>query len=74
MMASDSQDKKIAKKRGRPKTGTNPTVGVRMDAELKAKIEEWRAEQRPIPSEPEALRRLAALALESEAKKKGGKK
>ncbi|GEC15256.1 hypothetical protein NWI01_11480 [Nitrobacter winogradskyi] len=57
------QDKKIAKKRGRPATGTSPTVGVRVPPELSAKIEAWRAEQRPIPSQPEAIRRLVEQAL-----------
>ena len=55
------QDKKIAKKRGRPATGTGRTVGVRVRPELLAQIEGWRAQQRPIPSEPEAIRRLVEL-------------
>jgi len=57
------QDKKIAKKRGRPATGTGRTVGVRIRPELSAQIEGWRAHQRPIPSEPEAIRRLVELGL-----------
>ena len=57
------QDKKIAKKRGRPATGTGRTVGVRVRPELSAQIEGWRAQQRPIPSEPEAIRRLVELGL-----------
>jgi hypothetical protein len=58
-----NQDKKIAKKRGRPATGTNPTVGVRVPAKLSDQIEEWRAKQRPIPSVPESIRRLIEIAL-----------
>jgi hypothetical protein len=57
------QDKKIAKKRGRPATGTGRTVGVRIRPELSAQIEGWRAHQRPIPSEPEAIRRLVEIGL-----------
>jgi hypothetical protein len=70
------QDKKIAKKRGRPATGTGRTVGVRVRPELSAKIEGWRAQQRPIPSEPEAIRRLVELGLRGSTllKPKGEKK
>lgn len=39
-----------------------------------AAIDEWRGQQAGIPNRSEAIRRLTALALESEAKKKGGKK
>lgn len=62
------QDKKIAKKRGRPATGTSPTVGVRVPEELAARIDEWRSEQRPIPSQPEAIRRLVDLGLKAKAR------
>jgi hypothetical protein len=65
----NSQDKKIAKKRGRPATGTSPTIGVRVPMELTDAIDGWRASQRPIPSRPEAIRRLVELGLAS----KGGK-
>lgn len=65
-----SQDKKIAKNRGRPATGTSPTVGVRIPPELSSQIEEWRAHQRPIPSVPEAIRRLVDQALDIQKKKK----
>ena len=59
------QDKKIAKKRGRPATGTGRTVGVRVRPELAAHIDGWRALQRPIPSQPEAIRRLVELGLKA---------
>jgi len=59
------QDKKIAKKRGRPATGTGRTVGVRIRPELSALIESWRAQQRPIPSEPEAIRHLVQIGLKA---------
>jgi hypothetical protein len=62
------QDKKIAKKRGRPPTGTGKTVGVRVRPELSAEIEGWRAQQRPIPSQPEAIRRLVELGLKAKGK------
>lgn len=44
------------------------------DDEFMSLVEEWRADQRPVPTKSEALRRLTALALEAEAKKKGGKR
>jgi hypothetical protein len=64
------QDKKIAKKRGRPATGTSPTIGVRCGPDLVGKIDEWRSGQRPIPSLPEAIRRLVEQALEKPGKSK----
>jgi hypothetical protein len=62
------QDKKIAKKRGRPAIGTGRTVGVRVRPELSTQIESWRAQQRPIPSEPEAIRRLVEIGLKAKGK------
>ena len=62
--------KKIAKKRGRPATGASPTIGVRVPDELAAQIDEWRAGERPIPSRPEAIRRLVEQALAAGGKGK----
>jgi hypothetical protein len=67
----DEQSRKmLTKKRGRPATGTSPVIGVRVHADLKARIDEWRAEQRPLPSQPEAIRRLVEQALDFPPKKK----
>lgn len=63
MDAMPGQEKKIAKKRGRPATGTSPTIGVRVADALRLAIDDWRARQRPIPSRPEAIRQLAELGL-----------
>jgi len=63
MSLMTSQDKKIAKKRGRPATGTSPTIGVRVPDEQTDRIDGWRATQRPIPSRPEAIRQLADIGL-----------
>jgi hypothetical protein len=46
-------------------TGTSPTIGVRVPDELTEKIDNWRSEQRPIPSRPEAIRQLVELALKA---------
>ena len=55
---------KSPKKRGpgRPATGKDPFVGLRMPPELTARIDAW-AEQHSI-GRSEALRRLAEKALE----------
>jgi hypothetical protein len=42
--------------------------------EFLAMLDDWRRQQDDVPNRTEALRRLTSLALESEAKKKGGKK
>jgi hypothetical protein len=63
------QDKKIAKKRGRPATGTSPTIGVRCPPQLVSAIDQWRSEQRPIPSQPEAIRRLVEIGLKAQGAK-----
>jgi Arc/MetJ-type ribon-helix-helix transcriptional regulator len=39
------------------------TLLVRMPPELRAGIDEWRREQRPLPSEAEAVRQLIDAAL-----------
>jgi len=36
---------------------------VRIQPDLSSQIESWRAQQRPIPSEPEAIRRLVEIGL-----------
>lgn len=54
-------------KRGRPATGTNTSIGVRMpDAEIAA-IDAWRAKQPEPPSRPEAIRQLVRKALKGKA-------
>jgi hypothetical protein len=40
-------------------------VGVRMPDAITSLVDEWRAIQRPIPSRPEAIRRLVEIALAS---------
>ena len=52
----------ISKKRG-PKPKGAIGVMVRLPPEQAARVDEWAAAQPDLPSRPEALRRLAALAL-----------
>jgi Arc/MetJ-type ribon-helix-helix transcriptional regulator len=50
-------------------------VAVRMNPELRSRIDEWRASVRPIPSQGAAIRQLVEDALEMHEKgeKKGRK-
>ena len=41
-------------------------VNVRMHVNVLSEIDEWCAKQRPIPTRPEAIRRLVEKALENE--------
>jgi hypothetical protein len=58
------KEKMLAKKRlGRPRTGINPTIGVRMPANEIAAVDEWRNQQADKPSRPIAIRRLVGLGM-----------
>jgi hypothetical protein len=66
----------MAKKAGRPpgRTQDRP-LNMRVDDDFVASIDEWRkAQPGELLTRTAAIRRLTSLALESEAKKKGGKK
>jgi len=60
-----SDDVQSQKRRGRPATGTNPSIGVRMPESELARLDRWRAMQSDPPSRPEAIRRLIQLGLEA---------
>jgi hypothetical protein len=55
------------KKRGRPATGVDPLVGVRMPPEERKAVEAWIAEQTDELSLSKAIRRLIQVGLASEA-------
>jgi hypothetical protein len=55
--------------RGRPATGQDPTLTVRLPAALRSAIETWAKQQKDRPSRSEAIRRLIEFALASKAKK-----
>lgn len=48
--------------RGRPKIGATP-VNVRLAPDLLERLDEWRAQQRPIPTRPEAIRSMVEATL-----------
>jgi Arc/MetJ-type ribon-helix-helix transcriptional regulator len=55
---------KVSPKRpGRPPTGRQPMLAVRLSPSLKAAIETWKQRQGDTPSRSEAIRRLLNLAL-----------
>ena len=61
-MASLDKAKK-GKKPGRPPTGTDPLVGLRMPPELRNAIEAWADSQRDKPNLSAAIRRLVEKGL-----------
>lgn len=62
--------KATPKKMGRPATGKDPMVGLRMPPELRHAIEAWAARQEDTPGLSEAIRRLVerGLTVKGEAK------
>lgn len=64
-----SDDAQSQNKRGRPATGTNPSIGVRMPPDAIAALDQWRAKQPDVPSRPEAARRLIEIGLKVAGKK-----
>jgi hypothetical protein len=62
-MAKRSTKKVLPKKRGRPATGKDPMMALRMSPEIKAAVEHWAAQQADKPSRSEAIRRLVELGL-----------
>jgi hypothetical protein len=63
MVATDTR-----KKTGRPATGVGDPITVRLHEKALALLDEWRRQQPDLPSRPEALRRLAELGRERQAK------
>jgi hypothetical protein len=58
------------KKRGRPATGTDPFIGVRLPPDLIKEIDVWAANATSVDSRSEAIRELIRLGLRA----KGGKR
>jgi len=55
--------------RGRPATGQDPTLTVRLPMDLRSAIETWAKQQRDKPSRSEAIRRLIEIALATKSKR-----
>ena len=58
-----SDDVQSQNQRGRPATGTNQAIGVRIPPAELAQIDAWRAGATDIPTRPEAIRRLTGAAF-----------
>lgn len=59
-----AQDTVITKKRRGPApTGKGTLIGVRLQPDQLAKVDEWRERQDDTPTRPEAIRRLVEKAL-----------
>jgi uncharacterized protein (DUF4415 family) len=56
---------KHKKKRGRPATGHDPFVGIRLSKDLLAQIAKW-SEGNGASSRSEAIRRLVEMALKAQ--------
>ena len=54
-----------AKTRKQRATQTGTLVGTRLQPEMLEELDGFRAQQRPIPTRPEAMRHLAAIGLET---------
>jgi hypothetical protein len=59
------QEKRLAKKRGRPATGRGKTIGVRMLPDQLAALDAWIDRQPEPVSRPEAIRAMVAASLQS---------
>jgi hypothetical protein len=64
----------IRKKRGRPATGTDPLIALRMPPEERQAVEAWAAKQPDKLTLSKAIRRLIQLGLDSPAAKPGRKR
>jgi hypothetical protein len=61
------------KKRGRPATGQDPVLTIRLPLALRATIEGWAKQQKDKPTRSEAIRRLIEIALTAKSKRQGSR-
>jgi Arc/MetJ-type ribon-helix-helix transcriptional regulator len=66
---------KVTPKRppGRPPTGRDPVLTVRLPPSTRLAIESWAKQQKDRPSRSEAIRRLIEFALAAKSKNRRGK-
>jgi hypothetical protein len=58
-----------SKRPGRPATGRDPVLTVRLPPALRSAIETWAKQQKDTPSRSEAIRRLIEAGLARKAKR-----
>jgi hypothetical protein len=61
------------KKRGRPATGQDPHISLRLPVETIAAAEAWAAQQPDKPTRSEALRRLIDLGMRTASSRRKSK-
>jgi Arc/MetJ-type ribon-helix-helix transcriptional regulator len=63
---------KLEKKRrpGRPATGRDPVLTLRMPTKVAAEVEEWAKQQPDQPSRSEAIRRMVEMVLKMRERRK----
>jgi hypothetical protein len=68
-MSKSSIEKVLPKKKpGRPATGRDPVLTIRLPLALRSAIEIWAKKQKDKPSRSEAIRRLIEFALAAKSK------
>jgi hypothetical protein len=68
-MAKPSTEKVAPRKPGRPATGRDPVLTVRLPPTVRSAIEMWAKQQKDRPSRSEAIRRLIEIALTGKSKR-----
>jgi hypothetical protein len=61
------------KKRGRPATGHDPVLTVRLSPTTRIAVENWATQQKDKPSRSEAIRRLIESALAAKSKRQSNR-
>src|SRR5262249_39419084 len=69
-MVKPSTEKVIPRKPGRPATGRDPVLTVRLPLTVRSAIETWAKQQKDKPSRSEAIRRLIEIALNTKPKRR----
>src|SRR5215467_14284111 len=59
--------------RGRPATGQDPTLTVRLPMDLRSAIEAWAKQQKDRPSRSEAIRRLIEFGLTAKSNRQSNR-
>ncbi len=68
-MAKSSTEKVTPKRPGRPATGRDPVLTLRLPPALRLAVENWAKQQNDKPSRSEAIRRLIEFALAAKSRK-----
>jgi metal-responsive CopG/Arc/MetJ family transcriptional regulator len=64
------QNVKQKRRGGRPATGHDPVIALRMPPALTARVDEWAKQQPDQPSRSEAIRRMIEMTLKIKEKRR----